>query len=107
VRDFIHVDDVAEATLLGAEYEGDVKVFNVGTGIGTSVRDLAGIISKTMAKPCMIEHLPPQVGEPSDSIADNSLAAAELQFLPKWTLQEKIAEVVEWNMRVLEGSHRL
>jgi GDP-L-fucose synthase len=45
-REFLYVDDAAEALLLAAErYEGS-EPFNVGTGIETRIRDLAEIISE-------------------------------------------------------------
>jgi nucleoside-diphosphate-sugar epimerase len=43
--------------------------------------------------------LPVQPGEPADSIADIELAKKELGFSPRWSIQEKLPEVIEWNTK--------
>jgi len=47
-RDYVHVRDVAEALVRLAAYDGPEAVFNVGTGIGTSVRDLVDTLSEVL-----------------------------------------------------------
>jgi len=44
VRDFFHVDDLVDAALLAAVYDGPERVLNVGSGIGRSVRDVVASI---------------------------------------------------------------
>ena len=44
VRDFIHIDDVVEAMIASIFYEGPVRVFNVGSGIGRSINQVAADI---------------------------------------------------------------
>ncbi len=97
VRDFIHVQDVAEANLLGMDYDGPYKVFNTGTGAGTTVNSLAEILKRKMNRPVKNNYLPPQIGEPSSSVADVGLAKKELGFIARWTLDEKLPDVIEWN----------
>jgi len=97
IRDFIHVEDVAEANILAMGYDGPVKVFNVGTGVGTTVNRIAEILKEEMKSSAGNKYLPPQPGEPSSSVADVSLAKKELGFTARWTLEEKLPEVIEWN----------
>jgi len=99
VRDFISVDDVAEATLLAMDYAGPINTFNVGSGTGTDINSLAQILKEAMKKSTKIEYLPKQPGEPTDSIADITLAKKELGFTPRWSLEQKLPEVIEWNRR--------
>ncbi|MDY6973304.1 MAG: NAD-dependent epimerase/dehydratase family protein [Thermodesulfobacteriota bacterium] len=99
VRDFINVEDVAEATLLAMDYQGATNTFNVGTGTGTDINTLSEILKDAMNKSVRLNYLSEQPGEPSDSIADISLAKRELGFTPRWSLREKLPEVVEWNIR--------
>lgn len=47
VYDFIHVDDVVRANLLAATHKQS-DVFNVGTGVGTSIKRLVGLIAKEL-----------------------------------------------------------
>jgi UDP-glucose 4-epimerase len=51
VRDFLYVDDVAQAMLLAALYEGPETVLNVGSGIGRSVQEVAQSICAMLARP--------------------------------------------------------
>jgi UDP-glucose 4-epimerase len=44
VRDYTYVDDVADALRLLAQYDGDKRVFNIGSGNGRSVRDLVDAV---------------------------------------------------------------
>jgi UDP-glucose 4-epimerase len=97
VRDFINVDDVAEANVLAMEYNGSHQIFNIGTGVGTTVNSLAEILKEIMEKPIEINYLPLQPGEPSSSVADVSLAKKELGFIARLSLLEKLPEVIEWN----------
>ncbi len=99
VRDFINVDDIAEANLLAMDYSGSHKIFNIGTGVGTAVNSMARILQEKMRKSSQICYLPFQPGEPSSSVANITLARKELGFVPRWTLEEKISEVIEWNIK--------
>jgi len=99
VRDFINVDDVATANLMAIDYEGERETFNVGTGVGTKISLLAEILKDKMNKSNKIEYLPIQPGEPSSSVADVHLAEEELGFKAHWSLQEKLTEVIQWNLK--------
>ena len=99
VRDFVSVDDVAEATLLAMDYKGAANTFNIGSGTGTNINSLAQILKDTMNKSTKTEYLPRQLGEPTDSVADITLAKDELGFSPRWSLEEKLSEVIEWSMK--------
>ena len=67
-RDFVHVSDVVLANILASQR--DIKsygeVFNVGTGIGTRIEDIANLISSYQIK------IPERPGEVMHSRADNS-----------------------------------
>ena len=99
VRDFINVDDVAEANLLAMDYDGPCRIFNIGTGIGTTVNSIAQILQEKMKKSSQIRYLPLQPGEPSSSVADVGLAKRELCFKARSSLKDKLPEVIEWNVK--------
>jgi UDP-glucose 4-epimerase len=99
IRDFISVDDVAEANMLGMEYSGPFQIFNIGTGSGTTINSLARILKEMMNKDSPIHYLPLQPGEPSSSVADITLAKKELGFTPRLKVEEKLRDVIEWNLK--------
>jgi UDP-glucose 4-epimerase len=99
VRDFVHVEDIAHANLLAMGYEGPHAVFNVGTGIGTSVNELARLLTRMMNAKENFVYLPKQEGEPASSIADIGLCRKELEFAPQHTLETGLPEVISWYCR--------
>ena len=80
-RDFVHVSDIARANMFAAESArvGKGESINIGTGIRTSVNDIATIIGG------VTEKMPPRI-EPKDSLADISLAKFLLDWQPEISL---------------------
>jgi UDP-glucose 4-epimerase len=81
-RDYLHVDDVASAFSCALRYEGAHQVFNIGSGRGLSLNELAAAIELQLGRPVQRRYLP---GRPFDvpvSVLDNSLARAELDWHP-------------------------
>lgn len=67
-RDFIHVDDVVDALILASEIENPSTTFNVGSGIGTTVNELAHLIAKPLEN---IIYREARKGDPIYSVANN------------------------------------
>ena len=91
-RDFIHVKDVVEATLLALERDGAVgEVINVGTARGISINELCEIFlkvsGKTSIKPA---HKAPRSGDIRHSRADISKARKLLGFESKVPLEKGV-----------------
>jgi UDP-glucose 4-epimerase len=99
-RDFVYVGDITRATLLALESDVTGEVFNVGSGRGTSVNQIARLLIRKLKPGLEPLHAPPQPGEIRHSIADISKIRERLGFRPEAELTEKIAEVIAWN----EGS---
>jgi len=57
VRDYVFVIDVVKAFILAADYEGDSCIFNIGSGIGTSLNDLINLLFKITGKSVSVERL--------------------------------------------------
>jgi len=95
-RDFIYVSDVANAFLLALEREFDDSVFNIGTGIATSVNDIAYKLidlCKVNLEPIYSE---PRPGDIKHSVADISKARKILGFKVNTSLDEGLIKVVKW-----------
>lgn len=97
-RDFVYIGDVVEATIKGIEVpEANGHVFNVGTGVATSVITVA----ETLMRKYGVE-VPLRVtgnfrlGDIRHNYADITLARDILGFEPKWSFDEGIAEFARW-----------
>jgi UDP-glucose 4-epimerase len=93
-RDYVYAGDVARATLAALERDGGV--YNVGTGVETSVLELFDAIRRATAIDREPEHAPARLGELRRSVLDVSLAARELGWQPERTLAQGLAETWAW-----------
>ncbi|WP_336488778.1 NAD-dependent epimerase/dehydratase family protein [Methylobacterium nigriterrae] len=98
-RDFVHVEDVAEAFVLALEHpRAPGNVYNVGSGQNWSVREVAEILARAMGKP----HLEPEIiaqartGDIRHCIADIGKIRRELGFAPRRDFAEGVAELAAW-----------
>jgi len=73
-RDFISVEDIAKANLLSMESNTDFSFLNIGTGISTSVKELAELMIELSGKKLEISFDDLPLGDVKDSLADVSLA---------------------------------
>jgi nucleoside-diphosphate-sugar epimerase len=91
-RDYIYIDDVAAAlVMLGASTASDGRIYNVGTGVGTRIVDMAGRITKLAGSGCVeLVAWPPLAEqiETGDFVADISRIRQELGWEPLVTLDE-------------------
>ncbi len=93
-RDYVYVGDVARALLLGLDHDGGV--FNVGTGLETSVLELYDTIQAAAGVTRAPEFAPARLGELERSVLDASLAATELGWTPELPLAEGLAATWAW-----------
>jgi UDP-glucose 4-epimerase len=93
-RDFVYVGDVVRAVLAAAGHDGGV--FNVGTGIETSVSALYEACGLVAGFERPTEHAPARPGDLKRSVLDAALAAAELGWRPETSLESGLAETWSW-----------
>jgi UDP-glucose 4-epimerase len=102
-RDYVYVGDVARAVFLGATRElpaaerVDARSFNVGTGLGTSVVDLARLLQDAAGSTAEIVFAPRRPGEQQESFLDAGKARALLGWEPKVSLSEGLAKTFAWS----------
>jgi UDP-glucose 4-epimerase len=94
-RDYVFVDDVVRANLLALEY-GHSGVFNVGTGVETSVNDLFTVIRDAIDPGIEMRYREAQPGEQMRSVLDISAAARHLGWSPEHGLTQGLQETVDW-----------
>lgn len=103
VRDFIHVDDIARGSVIALNQAPAGSVINLGTGIGTSVNQIAELLSRKISPEITAEHVPPVLGEPGDSIADTSVAGRLIGWKAERSLEEAIDDAIAWNRERFEA----
>ncbi|MGO9555657.1 MAG: NAD-dependent epimerase/dehydratase family protein [Syntrophobacteraceae bacterium] len=97
VRDFIHVYDVVEAMIASIFYEGPVKVFNVGSGIGRSINEVAADIESMF--PNTIAHRVYREARAADvptNVLDISLIKQEMNWSPEVDWQAGLRDTADW-----------
>ena len=94
IRDYIHVDDLASAHISALEKLGPGVEFrcNLGTGQGTSVKEVVDACREVTGHPIPAVIAPPRAGDPPALIADPSLARRELGWVPRFTSIKPIVE---------------
>jgi UDP-glucose 4-epimerase len=95
-RDYIYIDDVAEAFAHAVNYNGSKQIFNVSQGLGTSLNDLIVLIEDTLGYPVAKDYLPARAFDVSKNILSNSLALQEMGWAPRITLREGLKLSSEW-----------
>jgi len=99
-RDYVHVEDACEAFLLAAgSRDGDPDaVYNVGTGIQTTLRQVVDIARRTMgiaAEPAW-GSMPDRCWDTNVWVADNQRIRNELGWSPRYTFEEGFRSMVDW-----------
>ncbi len=94
-RDYVYVGDVVEALTLAAESEGEGP-FNVGTGIGTNVNDLFGVLAELSGYNQPAAYGPPRAGDIGKISLDSSLIHREWGWKPQTKLVDGLAATVSW-----------
>lgn len=104
VRDYIHVNDLADAHLKALEYLDCYKlsdVFNLGTGDGYSVKEIIKTAEKVTGKYLKTEIAKRRAGDPAKLVADNKKAKTILKWVPKYNLEEIISSAWNWHKNQL------
>lgn len=97
-RDFVYIDDVVQATILGLEKDSaNGHSFNVGTGVATDVLTVANTLIEKygVSVPVTISGNY-RLGDIRHNYADITLASQLLGFNPKWTFSDGIAQFAHW-----------
>jgi UDP-glucose 4-epimerase len=95
--DFVHVDDITRANLLAATSPLTDVVFNVASGVETSLNDLADLLLKVMKSPLPPEYAPPRkVNAVPKRQASVDAAWNQLGFRAEIPLEQGLRSLVAW-----------
>jgi UDP-glucose-4-epimerase GalE len=106
IRDYIHVDDLAEAHLLALEAlpSGKGLCLNLGTGRGYSVREVIRTAEEVTGKPVAVKEGPRRPGDPPVLVAASEKVQRELGWRPRYTQLQPILETAwQWHKRHPRG----
>lgn len=87
VRDYIHVSDLAQAHILALDYlleGGENSVFNLGNGVGFSVKEVISTARAVTGHPIPAETVPRRAGDPTQLVASSEKAMSVLGWKPKY-----------------------
>lgn len=101
VRDFVHVTDLAQAHLLALrhlETGGTSRAFNLGNGLGVSVRELIASVERVTGHTVSRETGPRRPGDPAVLVASSARIIRELQWQPRHAaLDDIVATAWRWH----------
>jgi UDP-arabinose 4-epimerase len=102
VRDYVHVSDLADAHVRGAEHlinGGDSRAVNLATGVGVSVFEIINAAECATGRPIAVVHSPRRPGDPPALVATGQLARELLNWTPRFTdINETVATAARWMM---------
>jgi nucleoside-diphosphate-sugar epimerase len=97
-RDFTYIDDAVDATLLAAiQARAEGEVFNVGTGIETSINELARLIGQAVERPITIEHIDRRdIDNIRRRVVSIEKARRMLRWSPQVTMLDGLGRTAAW-----------
>jgi UDP-glucose 4-epimerase len=100
IRDYIHVEDLADAHAKAVDYLNDGKpnlTVNLGTGVGTSVLQILEAAARASGKPVPHDFAPRRLGDPAIVYADAGLANATLGWTATRSYEDIINSAYDWH----------
>jgi UDP-glucose 4-epimerase len=96
-RDFTHVSDVVDATLVAAlSPRATQEVYNVAGGTRMTLNEAIAGIARAVGHSIQVRHISRQAGDARDTFADISLARQHLAYEPSVPLEQGIMDEVLW-----------
>ena len=101
IRDYVHVKDLASAHLRGMDYllsGGSSEIFNLGTGLGSSVFEVINLVEKISGKcvPKIIVSRRP--GDPAELVANAKKVNNLLGWSSKFSFEQIINDAYDWSL---------
>ena len=100
VRDYVHVLDLADAHVAALKRllaGGSSETFNLGSGTGTTVRELVDGVGRAAGKPLVVETAPRRPGDAPVLVADNAKARQMLGWKPSRDLGAILSTAWRWH----------
>jgi UDP-glucose 4-epimerase len=99
-RDYIYIGDVVPMLIKALQARTPSRVFNLGSGEGTSLHDLTTIIEAVTSRDVTVRYSEKRSIDVPTNVLDISRVQGELGFRPKVPLREGIRKTWEWLNRI-------
>jgi UDP-glucose 4-epimerase len=102
IRDYVHVWDLVQAHLAALDRFDSVlgdetyQVINLGTGTGTTVKELVAAFEEVVGQPVNVQRAPRRPGDAAGAFTRSDKAKAALDWTPQYTIQQGIADSLTW-----------
>tara|TARA_R110000822_G_scaffold30475_5_gene88836 strand:- start:3908 stop:4849 length:942 start_codon:yes stop_codon:yes gene_type:complete len=106
IRDYLYVGDLADAFARAVTYEGDESVFNISSGVGTSLNGLIEAMERMLGRPVARNYLPGRAFDVQVSVLANTLAQKELGWAPQVSLEEGLLRTAAYMRETLKNAPR-
>jgi UDP-glucose 4-epimerase len=105
VRDYIHVDDLGRAHILALEATepGRHAIYNLGTGDGSTVREVIEAARRVTGEPIEVREEPRRPGDPPALVASSEKIRNDLGWVPEKGLDDMIADAWAWHQAHPDG----
>jgi UDP-glucose 4-epimerase len=101
IRDYIYVEDVAQAFCRALEHPEPAGTFNIGSGRGQSVKELLAAISTLLQRPVPHRYVDARAFDVAVNVLDIRLAARTLGWQPRVPFLEGLERTLAWRRRLL------
>lgn len=101
-RDFIYINDLIDVTLLLSDLEVSYEVFNIGSGVGTSVNELAQYVLRLTQSSSTLVHQPVPQGREKLEVSKRIASIGKINQYITWSAKHSLAEGLEHLVRALK-----
>jgi UDP-glucose 4-epimerase len=98
-RDYLYIGDLMAALMAAMDYKGDERVFNIGSGMPTTLLELINVIESVAGKKAEIEFLSARSLDVPVNVLDIQRAQRELGWMPKVGLYDGLSRMKNWIVR--------
>lgn len=95
-RDYLYIEDLIDAMMVAALYRGPHFIFNISTGIGTSLQEIIGLVENITQRRLTVHKHENRSFDVKSNVLSNTLAQEELGWVPKNTLKQGIEQTLCW-----------
>ena len=101
IRDYLYIDDTAEACMSLVETRQATGVFNLGSGLGASIADLIDLVGEVSGRELEVIKRPARSTDVRAIILDNSRIQRATTWRPRVDLQEGVKRTWKWVQEIL------
>ncbi len=96
VRDYIYIGDAISAVSMVLKYEGDERIFNIGSGNGFSINDIIGFIETILERKISCRYFPSRVFDVPSNVLDIRRAQAHFGWKPQISLLDGLGRMADY-----------